>query len=319
MKVISESNGPLQRIDGLCLMILLGALLPVGSARAQNSLPSQDLRPAWIIELPQTVADVFVADAGGATMHRFVNEGQGVRWRKAFYMSIGKNGTRKERDRDKKTPIGTYFITEELDTLPMHARYGTAAFPLDYPNTWDQLHDRTGYGIWLHGVDRRDPHRPPLDTDGCLALPNQAIQEISAALQPLNTPIVVAGEMRWVSVTELEQTRRAMHGAIESWRSSIADGDLGEYLSLYSDDFRHNGMDKAQWAEYRLQVIDEVGLAEVSLSNLYLLADPAEPGLYLSRFTQTTKTASETVSFTKRIYWRRLPNDRWKIVAEGTG
>ena len=300
-------------------MILLGALSPAGTASAQIALESQDLRPAWIIELPQAVADVFVADAGGATMHRFINDGQEVRWLKAFYMSVGKNGIRKERGRDKKTPLGTYFITEEMDTRPMHARYGTAAFPLDYPNTWDRLQQRTGHGIWLHGVDRRNPMRPPLDTDGCLALPNEAILEISTALRPLDTPVVVAGEMRWVTVTELEKTRQAMHGAIESWRSSIADGDLGKYLSLYSDDFHHNGMDKAQWAAYRLQVIDNAGPEAITLSDLYLLADPAEPGLYLSRFIQTTITGSETVSFTKRIYWRRLPNGRWQIVGEGTG
>jgi outer membrane lipoprotein-sorting protein len=50
-----------------------------------------------------------------------------------------------------------------------------------------------------------------------------------------------------------------------------------------------------------------------------LLADPEEPNLYLSRFTQVLQTNSGPVTTTKRLYWRRQDGSRWKIVSEDSG
>ncbi len=54
------------------------------------------------------------------------------------YMSIGENGVGKKRAWDRKTPLGIYFITEQLDTSNLDDKYGVAAYPLDYPNAWDR-------------------------------------------------------------------------------------------------------------------------------------------------------------------------------------
>lgn len=278
-----------------------------------------DLRLAWIIRLPVTISDVLVADAGNATLHRFSNAGDATRWRDAHYMSIGENGIRKQRAWDRKSPLGTYFVTEEIDTTPLHEKYGVAAFSLDYPNTWDRLHDRTGYGIWLHGVDSRSPQRPPLDTDGCLALPNEALLAVKQAVATLSTPVLVAEGLEWVDAATLESIRLGLEDVMEQWRSSLVDGDLLRYLALYGDNFQHGGMDKAAWAAYRLQVFETRRITSLELHDLLLLADPAEPDLYLSRFRQTMTVDGNEVRFTKRIYWRRLTDGRWHIVAEGTG
>ena len=56
-----------------------------------------------------------------------------------------------------KTRIGTVRNRPWRPLEIQHDKYGVAAYPLDYPNAWDRFNERTGYGIWLHGVDHKNP------------------------------------------------------------------------------------------------------------------------------------------------------------------
>ena len=275
--------------------------------------------PAWLLEVPDTVTDILVADTSSATLHRFARAGGDIVEVDQRYMSIGQNGPGKERAWDRKTPLGVYFVTERLDTSKLHDKYGAAAFPLDYPNAWDRHNGRTGNGIWLHGVDRHHPDRPPLDTDGCLALPNEEIQKLAQGLEPLVTPVIVTREMRWASVDDTERLREELRIALDLWRESLERGDIVAYLSLYADDFRYRDMDRDAWSSWRLNVFEARELDRVEIRNLMLVADPETPDLYLSRFTQVQAAADGPVTTTKRLYWRRLAGSRWQIVSEDSG
>ena len=94
--------------------------------------------PAYVVELPESVSDVLIADTKSATLHHFGRSESGIVNIQERYMSIGQNGVGKERAWDRKTPLGVYFITEQLDTSNLDAKYGVAAYPLDYPNVWDK-------------------------------------------------------------------------------------------------------------------------------------------------------------------------------------
>lgn len=276
-------------------------------------------RPAWLIEVPDSVTDIFVAETGSATMHRFARAGDDIIEIDQRYMSIGQNGPGKERAWDRRTPLGVYFITESLDTSRLHDKYGVAAFPLDYPNAWDRFNERTGYGIWLHGVDHNNPQRPPLDTDGCLALPNEEILKLADRLEPLVTPVIVAREMRWAQAAQVDELRLEFRQALDLWQSSQARGDVLDYLSLYADDFRYRDMDRSEWSAYRINVFEARQLESVDLQDVMLMADPEVPDLYLSRFTQVLATDDGSVRTTKRLYWRRTEGKHWQIVSEDSG
>lgn len=280
---------------------------------------NENLSPAWLLELPQSVEDILIADTSSATMYRFRNSPAGLIEIDQRYMSIGLKGVRKERAWDRRTPLGVYFITESLDTTRLADKYGVGAYPLDYPNAWDRFNSRTGDGIWLHGVDHKNPDRPPLDTDGCLALPNEEILKLVSNLKPLVTPVIVAREMRWARPGETETVRSELKEAVERWRASQESNDLLAYLDLYAEDFRYRDMDRSRWAAFRLGVFEARPLAALSLENLMLVADPEASDLYLSRFKQTLTTESGPVTSTKRLYWRRSGAGDWKIVAEDAG
>jgi len=305
------------------LLLAISLLALTGGRASADSNPSQIAPgelPAYLLELPDSVRDVLIADIGTSTLYRFELKEHHVLGVDARYMSIGLNGAGKQRAWDRKTPLGVYFITERLDTSGMAAKYGVAAFPLDYPNAWDQHQARTGDGIWLHGVDRNQPQRPPRDTDGCLALQNSQLLQLAERLQPLTTPVIVARQIDWALPAELAASRRQFRIVLDRWRQSLEQGDLLTYLSLYHDEFTHRGMGKPEWASYRLDVFDARDLLTVELQDVLLLVDPEEPDLYLSRFTQVSTTASGgPVTLTKRLYWKRQPGNVWQIVSEDAG
>lgn len=304
----------------LIITMLLLVLTRIATADdAVAALGKTSQLPAYLLELPDSVSNILIADAASATLRHFVHSGDKIVEKDQRYMSIGLNGAGKERAWDRKTPLGVYFITERLDTSKLNDRYGVAAYPLDYPNARDRQRQRTGSGIWLHGVDHKNPNRPPLDTDGCLALPNEEILLLADVLEPLVTPIIVAREVVWATPGELETTRLEFRLALDTWKNSLASGDLKTYLSLYADDFQYREMDKDEWSSYRLGVFEARQLQGVSIENVMLLADPEEPNLYLSRFTQVLLMDAGPVTTTKRLYWRRDEGNRWEIVSEDSG
>jgi len=305
----------------ICIFAILCYLLAGGMATADTAaVPGiNDLLPGYLLEVPDTVSDILIADTSTATMHRFVRSDEGITLVDERYMSIGQAGAGKEKAWDRKTPLGVYFITESLDTSKLHDKYGVAAFPLDYPNAWDRFNNRTGYGIWLHGVDHNNPERPPLDTDGCLSLPNDELLRLVDRLQPLVTPVIVARQMDWASPAELDALRLEFRVALDMWRRSLEEGDLISYLSLYADDFIYRDMSKDDWSSYKLHVFEARQLEGVAIDNVMLVADPEVKNLYLSRFTQILMTDTGPVTTTKRLYWRRSGDSQWRIVSEGSG
>ncbi len=281
--------------------------------------PGQRL-PAYLIELPDSVADVYVADTGASTFLRYSNDGGTLTLAGEGYMSIGENGTGKERAWDRRTPLGIYFVVDRLDTTRMDEKYGIAAFPLDYPNAWDRRNRRTGDGIWVHGVKPGPEQRPYLDTDGCIALPNEDLALLLMRLVPLTTPVIVTREQAYAEPGEVEALRAGLRNALTAWIDSAAAGNLHGYLSMYADDFRYRGMDVADWAALKYRGFAERGAVDIEIDDLTLLGDPEYENLYLSRFRQTTIAKNgKTRELVKRLYWRREADGSFRIVAEDNG
>ena len=275
--------------------------------------------PAFILDVPPSTGAVFVADTGSARIYQFVRNGDDLEQAHDGYMSIGQNGVGKQRAWDRRTPLGIYFVVDQLDTSKLHERYGVTAFPLDYPNTWDRRLERTGDGIWVHGVLPDSGQRPPRDTDGCIALPNEDLRKLEDDFVPLETPVIVTREMRWSSPADVAALRDELRDALDDWARHKGDADLHAYLSMYASEFTYRGMKLSEWASFQVQSMKDRGNRRVELSHVLLLADPEEPGLYLSRFEETISSENTSSTTTKRLYWRRSEKGTWSIVAEDNG
>ena len=284
------------------------------------AVASAEQTPAWLIRVPETTPTVYVAETSTSTFHRFERDGDGFRLERQDYMSIGKGGDAKKRAGDQRTPLGIYFVTDELDTTRLHEKYGPLAFPLDYPNAWDRRLDRTGDGIWVHGVDRNGGKRPPLDTDGCIALPNDRLLALADTFEPNVTPVLVGRQLEFAPASSVAGIRAELEAVVEQWAEALGRGDMFTYLDAYDESFEHWTMSRDEWVAFSLRTVGRRELSEVVVSDLLLLGDPWVEGLYLSRFNLAlVEKGGHTVIYMQRLYWRRSETGALKIVAEDSG
>lgn len=275
--------------------------------------------PAYVLQLPDTVQTLLIAETDTATLHRYEVRNNMLQPADQRRMSIGQNGVDKRQTGDRRTPLGIYFVLEELDTSNLHEKYGPVAFPLDYPNAWDSINERTGYGIWIHGVTPGGGERPARDTDGCIALPNDQLLSLKPFLVPLQTPVIVTRRLQLADAEVLAAAGNGLAAALDEWVSSFRDGDWSRYLALYADDFVYRGMDRDEWSAYRLHADGSRLLDDYTIADVLLLADPEDEDLYLSRFRQQVTEAGRSVVTTKRLYWRRSADGVFRVVAEDNG
>jgi murein L,D-transpeptidase YafK len=301
----------MRSISALTMTVL--ALLACPDLRADEGLPKM------LIRVPGSVKTVFVAETSTSSFYRFDRVGDDIVKSGSYYMSIGQNGAGKERSGDRRTPIGAYFVTEQLDTSRLHEKYGITAFPLDYPNEWDRRADRDGDGIWLHGVLSGGGKRPPLDTDGCIALPNDDLAALIPAFTANQTPVLITREVTWVDDSERQGLRVELEKRVAEWAESKSSGDLYSYLSLYDDDYTRWGLSKDEWSALVLRADSAEKAVATTVSDLLLVAYPEEEGVYLSRFRLTTVGKEQQTAAIARLYWRRDEHGDFKIIAESRG
>lgn len=297
------------------IIAIIAALLAPLAVNAQ----AEERLPAYVLQLPASVSTIFVAETDTSTLYRLVRNSSGAKVQDEHYMSVGQNGVGKRRAWDRRTPLGIYFINDQLDTSALHEKYGALVFPLDYPNVWDRLNERSGDGIWIHGVAPEAGPRPPRDTDGCIALSNDALLEVEDDFVRLVTPVIITREIRWASHAEITAVRDQLRAALEIWAQSYRSGDMHQHLTVYAKDFRHRGLNRDEWSAYRIQTVGTRSIQDFILSEVLLLADPEDDTIFLSRFQQTIIDAGQTIITTKRLYWRRLESGELRIVAEDNG
>jgi hypothetical protein len=147
-------------------------------ARYQTETP-RELAPRYLLQMPERQKYALVLDSARSTLFVFENSGGAARYVADYYVTIGKNGMEKLREGDKRTPIGVYHVVSQLPREKLTDFYGSGAFPINYPNEWDRVRGRDGYGIWLHGTPRNTYSRPPRASDGCIVLANADLDALA--------------------------------------------------------------------------------------------------------------------------------------------
>ncbi|MDY0135536.1 MAG: L,D-transpeptidase family protein [Thiomicrospira sp.] len=123
-----------------------------------------------------------------------------------YYISMGTGGAGKQREGDRKTPIGVYHITDWVPGERLADLYGFGALPLNYPNIWDQALGRTGHGIWLHGTPSDTFSRPPQSSQGCVVLNNQEMGSLVTRFNvSLATPVLIVEKQANMAYMEAEK------------------------------------------------------------------------------------------------------------------
>lgn len=278
--------------------------------------PPSDLAPRYLLQLPESEKFALVLDSANSTLFVFQNDGGKPRYVADYYVTVGKNGTEKLREGDKRTPIGVYHVTSKLSKNKLTDFYGSGAFPINYPNEWDMMRGRNGYGIWLHGTPRDTYSRPPRASDGCIVLTNDDLQTLERRLQIGSTPVVIADSLEWAKPDEVEALKSDLSAAIERWRRDWESRNTDTYLRHYARSFSSGGANLAQWSAQKRQVNAGKAWIKVRLSDMTLLLYPGKQELAVAIFDQDYSSSNLSNRMKKRQYWLR-EDGRWRIVYEG--
>ena len=229
----------------------------------------------------------------------------------SFRIAVGKEEGDKQVEGDNRTPEGIYFAQRIIDGRNLPERYGPYAIPIDFPNPIDKIWGKTGYGIWLHGVEKDARVEEAKVTEGCVAFYNSDIRSLVHWLRPFHSVIVIAKDANQVNRPEdIEQVR----SLTEAWYHSWDNRQHGDYLQFYGDEFRLRGMNRASFSTYKKRVFDKYNRMDVKIENLRVFTHNKYA---VSVMNQYFNGDDQYVSNGRKIlYWRKGADGIWKISHE---
>jgi murein L,D-transpeptidase YafK len=291
-------------------------------ARIQNPHPV-DMVPRYLVQMQPEQQYALVVDTTKSTLYVFENRGGEPRYVADYYVTIGKNGTDKSREGDKKTPLGVYHVTGFMSREKLAAAYGRqselygiGALPLSYPNEWDRRQGRDGNGIWLHGVPFDTYSRPPRASDGCVALTNEDFETVSKYVKTGITPVIIAQGIDWVSPGAEKDLRAQLGQSVEGWRRDWENRDTDKYLAHYAPEFSSGKQDLAQWSAQKRGVNAGKTWIRLKLDNVSYFLYPGRDDLAVVTFDQDYASSNLSNEMRKRQYWIR-ERGAWRILYEG--
>lgn len=284
-------------------------------ARLRLAAIKERQKPGWlpseIVLLPGSVKHVLAVDASRSRLYLFQNGPDGLSLVEDFYVSVGKQGVDKFVEGDQKTPLGVYFTTDRLDPRSLEDRFGSGALPLNYPNAYDKLRGRTGSGILLHGVTASTYSRPPLDSDGCVAMANEDLLRLSTMLPQRDTPIIITKKLTWLPPGALQANKAASSFMpwVQRWQKARTMADQNALQALYTE----TGGPADGAAELRFK--QRVASPPAGFTDLSVLTWHDDKEMMVVTFKELAGPTQKRDRI-MRQYWSRS-GDEWKIAAEG--
>lgn len=283
--------------------------------KAINDPVEQNFLPEELLQLSSDIRYAFAVDASRARLYVFENSPTGIRRVADYYVTVGKLGTGKVKEGDKRTPIGLYTITGFKPDSELEELYGAGAYPLSYPNEWDARNGHNGHGIWLHGVPRDTYARPPKASDGCVVLSNDDLKSLSRFIKSGLTPVIIAPELSWADPEALTVAKDDLNEALNNWKRDWESLDTNRLLTHYSQKFRVGDQTLGEFSESKRRVNASKNWVTVALTNLSIYRQPNSSELAIVTFEQDYKSNNLNNVSRKRQYWQR-ESGRWRIINE---
>lgn len=229
----------------------------------------------------------------------------------SFKIAIGKEEGDKKKAGDNKTPEGIYFTQGIIDGSKLPAKYGPKAIPINFPNPLDQMMGKTGYGIWLHGVEQDQRIEAAKVTEGCVAFYNADIMTLTRWLRPNQAIVMIASNADDINrPDELKNLRELTEG----WYTAWGQRQLDQYIGYYDEGFSFDNMDIKKFRTYKKQVFDGYKNMTVSMQDVRVFT---HPHYAISIMNQDFNGDGRYVSRGRKvIYWKRNGENQWRITHE---
>ena len=294
---------------------------------ALQERPPEGRVPAEFIVLPKAIHHAIAVDTSRSRLYLFENGPQGVRLVSDHYVSVGKQGVDKTVEGDQRTPLGVYFVSDRVGKGSLGESFGAGAMELNYPNLFDQLHGRTGSGIYVHGVPFNTYSRPPKDSDGCVTLANDELLMLMNTVPVHDTPVIITRQIHWVSDDAARLRKAEILDAVNHWQSVRAGDDPGALDAFYAPGAAPQMPAAPSQPAPQASVVFVHGKRRIvpppavppkdpiAFDNLSVMTwSDAKQTMVVTFNERGTRSHRETML---RQYWERDAS-KWTIVAEGT-
>jgi murein L,D-transpeptidase YafK len=239
---------------------------------------------------------------------------------KTYHATTGKVKGDKEEEGDLKTPEGVYQFSLCLKPPALKAKFGDMAFYINYPNEYDTIAGRNGNSIMLHGTDEPTRLKKDFDSEGCVVVENNDLQEIKKAIQVRLTPILIFKEL----TPEYQKGGRdeKLHKFFDSWIKDWESRDVDQYMSHYHTDFaspiKGKTFDRAQWKAYKGTLTKKYSNISVNASDPYFFRHPKYTMMMFTQdYVSTLKGGRKgLVSRGTKILYIAEENGEPKIISE---
>ncbi len=277
--------------------------------------------PLDFLLLHDDIYSVFLVDKARSRMFVYQRDATGVMQRVAdeYVVTGAQRGDKKQRG-DARTPNGIYQFTEVRHDPLLTPRYGPVVFPINYPNSLDQLHGKDGDGIWMHGYPETVRRRQPQDTRGCFALPNKNLLAVEQYVIPGHSRVLIGENFEFDVPSKQKKLLASVQGAIETWRQDWQSLQADAYLQHYHTHFKSGKYNLTRWKRYKERVNRHKAFIHVQFSDFNILRDPSpwqEGEIVVVEFKQHYQSSNYQDVEHKRLYLaRHNPQQAWKILIE---
>lgn len=271
------------------------------------------------VTLPQNIDNLIYVDTNKSRLYLFEIRDHALIKIFDEYASIGKNGSGKNFEGDKKTPLGVYTLGEKI-TQPLSDFYGEGAFPIDYPNVYDKLLNKTGHGIWIHGTPKDTYSRAPKSSDGCIVISNENFNTLESILKNKQTKVILSKlsyDQYFNAENNIAKHNNFM-SYFESWISNWTLKNYSEYIAFYDANAKYNSKAFEIWSSKKKKVFENTNDIQIAIDNLTIIDYPEEEEhVKYVEFTQTYNSDLLKQTSQKKQIWRKF-NNEWKIISEST-
>jgi len=220
------------------------------------------------------------------------------------------NGSKKIEG-DLKTPIGAYKLVAKLTNVDDF--YGPFALQSNYPNEFDKSQNKTGHGIWIHGVPFKESRNPY--TKGCIALNNTQLENLDSSIDIHNSMLIIS-ENNDIDVNKNDIA--IILSEIFAWKEAWKKSNINKYLSFYSKDFKRK--DKStlkKFANHKKRLFKRKEKKIIKLSNINIIPYPNDLNKNIYQIIMHEYYKTNNYKFIgKKILYVELVNNKMKILFE---
>ncbi len=292
-------------------LLLAGMILAAESVLASSQTLSGVLGNAFFRDAPSHRMVLVEKDEGVAYLLKNQDDRPRVVERYDRIL-LGERPGDKFVEGDKRTPEGVYYIQRFIPAGELAARYGDGAFPLNYPNIVDRIEHKTGYGIWLHGIDEANEGK--VDTKGCVAFDNASLNALKGRIHP-GTPVVITRQAEFLAPEEYRARRERFLGRLEELLGAWERGDLAALEDLLHPAFRNSaGQDAEAYLAEKRHLMELYPRRQVEADHVRVYKENGRRVVY--DFDQFYCAPNVTAYGRKRLYFARSGDGRPRLVAE---